>query len=107
MGNPDATVLDRLFRTLDARKDADATSSYTARLLQRGRERVAQKLGEEALETALAAAAGRREGVISESADLCYHLLVTWLASGVEPGEVWAELQRREGTSGIAEKAAR
>jgi phosphoribosyl-ATP pyrophosphohydrolase len=105
MSFPDATVLDRLFRALEGRKDADPATSYTAQLLQSGAERVAQKLGEEALETALAGAAGRRESVIGESADLLYHLLVLWVSSGVEPAEVWAELQRREGTSGITAKA--
>jgi phosphoribosyl-ATP pyrophosphohydrolase len=107
MAAPDATVLERLFRILESRKTADPASSYTAQLLESGAERVAQKLGEEALETALAAAAGRRESVIGESADLLYHLLVLWISTGVSPAEVWAELERREGTSGIAEKARR
>jgi phosphoribosyl-ATP pyrophosphohydrolase len=107
MAAPDAAVLERLFRTLEARRAADPASSYTARLLQSGAERIAQKLGEEALETALAGAAGRRESVIGESADLLYHLLVLWISTGVEPAEVWAELERREGTSGVSEKARR
>jgi len=107
MANPDATVLDRLFRVLEARQGVDAAQSYTAKLLQSGRERVAQKLGEEALEAALAAAVGRRADVVAESADLLYHLLVLWIASGVGPAEVWAELERRQGASGLTEKAAR
>ena len=107
MAVPDATVLDRLFHTLKTRKRADAASSYTAQLLQSGRERVAQKFGEEALEAALAAATGRRDGLVGESADLLYHLLVLWIAADIAPGEVWAELTAREGTSGVAEKAAR
>jgi phosphoribosyl-ATP pyrophosphohydrolase len=103
----DGTTLDRLFETIGARAQADPASSYTAKLLSEGAEHVAQKLGEEALETALAAAAGRRAAVVSESADLLYHLLVLWAATSVTPGEVWAELARREGTSGLAEKARR
>src|SRR5262249_27805700 len=103
----DGTTLDRLFATVAARTHADPASSYTAKLLSEGTERAAQKLGEEALETALAAAAGRRAAVVSESADLLYHLLVLWAAMPVTPAEVWTELARREGTSGLAEKARR
>ena len=107
MAAPDGALLDRLFETIDARRHADPETSYTAKLLTAGAERAAQKLGEEALETALAAACGRRDGVVSESADLLYHMLVLWAAMGVAPREVWAELARREGTSGLAEKARR
>jgi phosphoribosyl-ATP pyrophosphohydrolase len=103
----DGTTLDRLFGTIGTRAHVDPASSYTAQLLSQGAERVAQKLGEEALETALAAASGRRAAVVSESADLLYHLLVLWAATSVTPAEVWAELDRREGTSGLAEKARR
>ena len=107
MAAPDGSLLDRLYRALAARRGGDIQSSYTATLLSSGTERVAQKLGEEALEAARAATAGRRDGVIGESADLLYHLLVLWLATGVEPDEVWRELERREGTSGMLEKAQR
>ncbi|HLJ21510.1 MAG TPA: phosphoribosyl-ATP diphosphatase [Stellaceae bacterium] len=107
MTAPDGSTLDRLFDTIAARAHADPATSYTAKLLQQGAERAAQKLGEEALETALAAAAGRRAAVVSESADLLYHLLVLWAATSVTPAEVWAELARREGTSGLEEKARR
>jgi phosphoribosyl-ATP pyrophosphohydrolase len=107
MAAPDGTTLDRLFETIDGRRQADPETSYTAKLLKEGPERAAQKLGEEALETALAAASGRRAGVVSESADLLYHLLVLWASTGVAPQEVWAELVRREGRSGLAEKAQR
>src|SRR5262249_40560347 len=99
--------LDRLFETIGARAHTDPASSYTAKLLSQGAERVAQKLGEEALETALAATAGRRGAVVNESADLLYHLLVLWAATSVAAAEVWAELARREGTSGLREKAQR
>ncbi|HVM78979.1 MAG TPA: phosphoribosyl-ATP diphosphatase [Stellaceae bacterium] len=103
----DGTMLDRLHATLASRGEADPETSYTAKLLRAGPERAAQKLGEEALETALAAASGRRERVVGESADLLYHLLVLWIATGVTPAEVWEELARREGRSGLAEKAQR
>lgn len=103
----DGTTLDSLFKTIAARGHTDPAASYTAKLLSQGTEQVAKKLGEEALETALAAVAGRRAGVVSESADLLYHLLVLWAATSVTPAEVWAELARREGTSGLAEKARR
>ena len=101
------SALDRLFQTITARRGADPATSYTAQLLASGAPRAAQKLGEEALETALAAASVEHAAVISESADLLYHLLVLWAAVGVTPDEVWDELARREGTSGLAEKAAR
>ena len=100
-------VLERLFAVIESRQGADAASSYTAKLLAEGKAKVAKKLGEEATETVIAATAGTPAEVVRESADLLYHLLVLWAASGVRPAEVWAELARREGTSGLAEKAAR
>lgn len=103
----DAAVLDALFSTVLSRKGADPAISHSARLLARGSAKVAQKLGEEAVETVIEAARGNRAAVVSESADLLYHLIVVWVDAGVQPAEVWAELRRREGTSGIAEKAAR
>lgn len=102
-----AAILDRLFATIAARKGADAASSYTAKLFQEGRARIAQKLGEESMETAIAAVSRDRDGVINESADLLYHLLVLWADCEVAPAEVWARLAAREGKSGLAEKAAR
>jgi phosphoribosyl-ATP pyrophosphohydrolase len=102
-----AAILDRLFATIAARKGGDAGSSYTAKLFQEGRARIAQKLGEESMETAIAAVSRDRDGVINESADLLYHLLVLWADSEVAPAEVWARLAEREGQSGLAEKAAR
>ena len=103
----DSTVLERLYAAIEARRGADPDESYTARLFARGPEKIAQKLGEEAVETVIAAVAGRRGEVVTESADLLYHLLVAWAEAGVAPGDVWAELARREGVSGIAEKRAR
>ena len=106
-GKAGAEVLDALFAVIEARKSADPAASYTAKLLAQGREKAAQKLGEEAVEAVIAAVAGDRAGLTRESADLLYHLLVLWAAAGLDPGEVWAELERRKGTSGLAEKAAR
>jgi phosphoribosyl-ATP pyrophosphohydrolase len=103
----DAVVLDRLFAVVDSRRNADPTVSHSARLLSRGPAKVAQKFGEEAVECLIEAVAGNREALIAESADVLYHLLVLWVSSGVSPADVWAELIRREGISGIAEKAAR
>lgn len=100
-------VLDRLFATIDARRDADPAKSYTAALLTAGAERCAKKVGEEAVETALAGAAGSREALIAESADLLYHLLVLWASRAVTPAEVFAALGGREGRSGHEEKAGR
>lgn len=104
----DATVLDRLWDTVEARRLAgDVENSHSARLLARGTAKVAQKLGEEAVECVIEATQGHRQGTILESADLLYHLMVVWVDAGIRPEEVWAELRRREGISGIAEKAAR
>ncbi len=104
---PDAVVLDRLFAVVESRRGADPTVSHSARLLSRGPAKVAQKFGEEAVECVIEAVAGNRDALIGESADVLYHLLVLWVSSGVAPADVWAELSRREGISGIAEKAAR
>lgn len=103
----DASQLDRLFEVIAARKGADAGSSYTAKLLAKGVPACAQKLGEEAVETVIAAVSGDGGSVVSESADLLYHWLVLMAASDTDPADVYAELERREGRSGLAEKAAR
>jgi phosphoribosyl-ATP pyrophosphohydrolase len=102
-----AEVLERLFSVIEDRKGGDPAASYTAKLLAEGIPKIAKKLGEEATETIIAATAGTPAEVARESADLLYHLLVLWAAAGVKPADVWAELARREGTSGLAEKAAR
>jgi phosphoribosyl-ATP pyrophosphohydrolase len=103
-----AGVLDRLWGTVEARRlSGDVENSHSARLMARGTAKVAQKLGEEAVECVIEATQGHRQGTILESADLLYHLMVVWVDAGIRPEEVWAELQRREGISGIAEKAAR
>lgn len=100
-------VLDRLFQVIQSRKGGDADSSYTAKLFAKGRKKIAQKVGEEGLETAIAAVSETPADIAAESADLLYHLLVLWADAGVDPGEVWAELARRQGISGIAEKNSR
>ena len=100
-------VLDRLEATIAARRaEGDTSSSHTAQLLASGRLKCAQKFGEEAVEAIIAAATGDRDELISESADTLYHMLVMLAASDVSLADVMAELERREGTSGVAEKAA-
>lgn len=103
----DARVLDRLAAVIRSRQGADPASSYTAKLFARGRPKIAQKLGEEAVETVIEAMRGDADAIVAESADLLYHLLVLWADAGVAPEAVWAVLEAREGVSGIAEKAAR
>ena len=103
----DFSTLEALAATVAGRKGADPTSSYTAKLLSKGVNKCAQKLGEEAVETVIAAASGNNQEIITESADLLYHLLVLWAATETNPRDVMTELARREGTSGLKEKAAR
>jgi phosphoribosyl-ATP pyrophosphohydrolase len=99
--------VDRLFNTIASRKKADPSKSYTAKLLKKGVAQCAKKLGEESVETALAAVAKNKRALKSESADLIYHLLVVWAACGIKPRDVYAELARRERQSGLAEKERR
>lgn len=103
----DATELDRLFEVIASRKGAAAASSYTAKLIEGGPALCARKLGEEAIETVIAALGTDKQAVISESADLLYHWLVTLAALDIAPASVYAELARREGRSGLDEKASR
>jgi phosphoribosyl-ATP pyrophosphohydrolase len=100
-------TLHRLWQVIESRRGADPASSYTAKLLLRGKAKVAQKFGEEAIEAVIEGARGDRAALVSESADLLYHLLVMWAATGVGPADVAAELARREGISGLSEKKAR
>ena len=104
---PDGSVIDRLFAVIEDRKTADPAESYTARLHVGGRAGIVRKTGEEAVETIVAAMAGDAEEVARESADLLYHLLVLWSDAGVRPADVYAELARREGVSGLEEKRRR
>ena len=102
------SVLDRLEATIASRKaEGDLSSSHTAQLLAKGRLKCAQKFGEEAVEAIIAASSGDKDDLISESADTLYHLLVMLSAADVSFRDVLAELERREGISGVAEKAAR
>ena len=105
--SPDGRVLDALYAVLLSRKDADPETSYTAKLFAKGEAKIAQKLGEEAVETVIEAVRGDNTALAAESADLLYHLLALWAARGVTPDEVWAALEERQGTSGLAEKASR
>jgi phosphoribosyl-ATP pyrophosphohydrolase len=100
-------VLEHLYRVILSRRNADPAQSNTAKLFAEGNKKIAQKLGEEAVETVIEGVQGDKAGVISESADLLYHLLVLWAARDVQPDEVWAALRARAGISGIAEKASR
>ncbi len=100
-------ILDRLHAVIADRAGGDPDASYTARLIAAGGPAIARKLGEEAIETLVARLAGAPEDLVRESADLLYHLLVLWAEAGVAPAAVWAELARREGVSGLAEKASR
>jgi phosphoribosyl-ATP pyrophosphohydrolase len=103
----DVEILDRLFATIESRRGADPETSWTAKLFHRGRTAIAQKVGEEAVEVNIAALTGGIDDLAAESADLIYHLLVLWADVGVAPQDVWAELEKREGLSGIEEKRAR
>ncbi len=100
-------TLERLAATIEARRDASPESSWTARLLAQGPEKAAEKFGEEAVEAIIEAIRGDRERLIREAADVLYHLLVMLAARDVPLSDVLAELARREGTSGIDEKASR
>src|ERR1700732_5052941 len=96
--------LDRLYQAVLAAKAADPAHSRRARLLRAGRAKMAKKLAEEAVEVVIDAMNGHSDAVIRESADLLYNLVVLWVASGVHPNDVWAEMDRRERLLGIAEK---
>jgi phosphoribosyl-ATP pyrophosphohydrolase len=100
-------ALNRLWQVIQSRRGADPQTSYTARLFSRGRAKIAQKLGEEAIEAVIEGVGNNPAALVGESADLLYHLLVLWAAAGISPGDVAAELTRRESSSGIAEKRAR
>jgi len=103
----DEHMLDRLFHVIDSRRGADRDTSYTARLFSRGRQQIAKKLGEEAVETLIEGVRGNKRKLVNESADLLYHLLALWAANRVKPDAVWRELAHREGISGLVEKARR
>jgi phosphoribosyl-ATP pyrophosphohydrolase len=99
--------IDELFATIVAGKNARASKSYTAQLLKRGIAQCAKKLGEEGVEAALAAVGGKKKEIVAESADVLYHLLVMWAATGIKPAAVYKELDARRSRSGLAEKKSR
>ena len=106
-GDIDPAVLDRLYRVIESRKGGDPASSYTAKLFARGRGKIAQQLGEEAVETVIEAMRDDAAALTAESADLLYHLLVLWADAGIRPEDVWRALAAREGVGGLVEKASR
>jgi phosphoribosyl-ATP pyrophosphohydrolase len=99
-----ADSLDRLYEAVQAARDGDPATSRTARLLQAGRSKMAKKMAEEAVEVVIDTVHGDTAAVVRESADLMYNLVVLWVAAGVRPEDVWAEMDRRERLLGIAEK---
>ena len=101
------TFLHRLAATIESRKTADPDSSWTAKLLAKGPEKCAEKFGEESIEAIIEAVKGDRARLTSEAADVIFHLLVMLVARDVTLADVEAELEKREGTSGLTEKAAR
>jgi phosphoribosyl-ATP pyrophosphohydrolase len=107
MKNGREHMLDRLFHVIDSRRGADRDTSYTARLFSRGRQQIAKKLGEEAVEAVIEGVRGDKRRLVSESADVLYHLLALWAINRVKPDAIWRELARREGISGLIEKAKR
>ena len=104
---PGSRILDELFAVIEERRGADPAESWTAKLLDKGLPKICQKLGEEATETVVAALQDDRDGLIQESADLLYHLLVLWALKDVTPADVYGALDARRGQSGLQEKASR
>ena len=100
-------VLDRIAASIDERKNGDPAKSYVAKLFSQGDDAMLKKIGEEATETVLAAKSGDRLQLVRETADLWFHSMIVLARHGLGPRDVLAELQRREGISGIDEKAAR
>ncbi|MFC3714370.1 phosphoribosyl-ATP diphosphatase [Sphingoaurantiacus capsulatus] len=100
-------TLTELYAIIEARRGDDPATSYVAKSFAKGRAKLAQKVGEEAVETVIAAIEGDRDAIISESADLIFHLLMLWSDAGIAPADVTAALEKRRGTSGLEEKANR
>lgn len=100
-------ILDRLSELLEQRKSADPATSYVAKLYAKGMDSILKKIGEEATETVLAAKGGKKEEIVYETADLWFHTLVMLAKADIKPQEILDELARREGLSGITEKASR
>jgi phosphoribosyl-ATP pyrophosphohydrolase len=104
---PNGDILDELYAVIESRRGTDPDESYTARLLENGTSKIAEKVGEEAFETVIAALKEGPDALASESADLLYHLCVLWADAGLKPEDVWVKLAEREGVSGLTEKASR
>lgn len=100
-------ILQAVYQVIQERKGASADTSYTASLLQKGIDKILKKLGEEATEVVIAGKGGKREEIVYETADLFFHTLVLLGYYDIDPEDIYAELRRRFGTSGIAEKASR
>ena len=107
MSNSFATTITELQAVIKDRQDADESASYVAKLSKRGRKKIAQKVGEEAVEVAIAATENDPKEVVQESADLLFHLLVLWEKMGIDANDVGTELASRAGISGIDEKKNR
>lgn len=107
MAKTDPDALARLFAVIEQRRGGDPAKSYVAKRLGQGTHKIAQKVGEEAVECALAAVDGGKNDLVSESADLLFHLMILWADAGIKPEDVYAELAKREGVSGLDEKRAR
>jgi len=100
-------ILEDIYDTIENRKGGDPKESHTAKMFERGRNQICKKFGEEAVEVVVAALGESRDHVVSESSDALYHLLVLWAEMEIQPEEVWGELERRVGMSGIEEKRNR
>jgi phosphoribosyl-ATP pyrophosphohydrolase len=100
MSTATSEILERLYGVIASRKGGDPALSYTAKLFGKGTPKIAQKLGEEAVELVIEAMRADRPRIVAESADLLYHLLVLWADAGVAPEDIWAELARRDGIPG-------
>lgn len=103
----ESSILNRLAETIEKRKQADPSSSYVAKLLHGGQDKILKKVAEESAETLMASKDGDAQHVVRETADLWFHCLILLAHHGMKPSDVLEELQRREGVSGIEEKAAR
>ena len=106
MAKKSSKILQELFDLIEDRKETDPALSYTAQLFNAGMPEIAKKVGGEAIET-ITAALTKPQLVTKESADLLYHLLVLWSAAGIRPDDIWSELYKRTGVSGLTEKALR
>ena len=97
-------ILDNIFETIEARKNADADTSYVASLFAKGTNKIAEKVSEETTEAIIEAVQGNKENLTQESADLLFHLMVLWSDAGLKPDDVFDVLKQRQGMSGIEEK---